>query len=179
MGYKSYRIITKNPLVNIVQTSHERNDAFITNDGKDAVVFLGLGTSKYLVDYIGLTIKLPFRFVHPSRWKENTIRYIKSKWSTFRLWFGDYILRNKIYVSKFSRDCDMVESSSILIFKNRKEFEDWKEIEYEWAEGTLSINRISEEEYNDRLMAYGGTQSRSRDRIMEAFENGRGWSVEV
>ena len=75
-----------------------------------------------------------------------------------------------IYAFSFSRDCDMCESTSYHKFESQKEYDDYEENLYEWAEGSTYINEISEEEY----LAHCNQQSRTRDRIMEAYENGNG-----
>ena len=49
------------------------------------------------------------------------------------------------------------------------------ESEWEWVEGRTAIDIISEEQWLYEVREYG--QSSSRDRIMEAYENGRGNSV--
>jgi hypothetical protein len=174
-GRISYKIITKNPILNMVSVEKYRHDILVFEHAKNTHISLGLGQSNYLMDFIALTITLPFRFVNPLKWRLNTIQHFKA----FKVWFGDYILRNKIYVSKFERDCDMVESYSVHDFKSRKEFDAWVDGCYEWAEGALSISRVSKAEYHAYILEYKGTSAPLRDRAMEAYENGRGSNVMV
>ena len=78
----------------------------------------------------------------------------------------------KLYAVRFSRDCDMCESY------HRTEFRNWFAYQYalihmyDDAEGPQSITLISKEEYE-------GFESHTRDRVMESFENGNGFSIYV
>jgi len=75
-----------------------------------------------------------------------------------------------IHVIKWSRDCDCAESTSRHFFESRAEFEQWENSVYDWAEGPVSVKIVSRDEYEDFEPYF-------RDRVMEAYENGRGISV--
>jgi hypothetical protein len=82
-----------------------------------------------------------------------------------------------IYYSIQSIDCDMVESYRVYkstYFKKLKDWDDYVEKTYVWAEGPTSIEMLTKEEYELAL-----DQEYSRDRIMEAYENGHGSSIIV
>jgi len=79
-----------------------------------------------------------------------------------------------VYLHICTRDCDMVESDYTSFW----EVADWNEWTAEidrfsdGLEGPCSMNLISREEHK-------GHQTTSRDRVMEAYENGRGNSIYV
>lgn len=77
-----------------------------------------------------------------------------------------------IYVYTWSRDCDCVESDRVDHLKSRKDFEKYCEECYLEAEGPVRVQIISREEFD-------GFKSSTRDRIMEAFEDGRGTRATV
>lgn len=85
--------------------------------------------------------------------------------------------KKPIYWSLFSRDCDMCESTSFGKSKNYREHEDWLNDpdEWDWVEGATSVDIISRDEW----LHHVGEPVRVRDRIMEAYENGRGNSIYV
>lgn len=80
-----------------------------------------------------------------------------------------------IYVSEWSRDCDMCESTRVCKFQSIKAYYKAEQSFAEGLEGAGSFCVISKEQYDDERRE----PTRSRDRIMEAFENGRGWSIYV
>lgn len=82
-----------------------------------------------------------------------------------------YVVDGKVPVAVWSRDCDCVESTELYwveanipaLFKfERKQFDD--------AEGPVSVNVVT-------LATAAHFQPSSRDRILEAFENGNRYSV--
>lgn len=80
-----------------------------------------------------------------------------------------------IYYDYYSRDCDMCERSYVEKFQgSRKAYKKMKENAYEWAEGPMEFNEISKDEYNQRAGIVN-----TRDRILEAYENGNGTSIYV
>jgi len=79
-----------------------------------------------------------------------------------------------IYMDYFSRDCDMCETSSVSKFPNYYSYRVAEASQAEWADGPFSYTPISKNEYKDRK----GFSS-SRDRILEAYENGNGNSIYV
>ncbi len=83
-----------------------------------------------------------------------------------------------IYASVWSRDCDMCESTSVFKTQSLKKYNKRIQDAYEWAEGPVSFNIISKEEY-DAFKKPGNQLGRTRDRIMEAYENGNGTSIYV
>lgn len=90
-------------------------------------------------------------------------------------WLCDKGFREPIYVVKFSRDCDMVEAYYFLKFYTKKAFEEYEINAYEWAEGPVNFSIVSQHEWEQAHLEYTGP----RDRILEAYENGRSWSIYV
>jgi hypothetical protein len=80
-----------------------------------------------------------------------------------------------IYVKAWSRDCDMCESTRVYKFQSIKAYYKAYDSFCEWLEGPGSFHLITKDEYDDEMRE----PTRSRDRIMEAFENGRGYSIYV
>jgi hypothetical protein len=83
-----------------------------------------------------------------------------------------------IYASVWSRDCDMCESTSVFKTQSLKKYNKRILDAYEWAEGPMSFSIITKEEY-DAFKKPGNRLGRTRDRIMEAYENGNGTSIYV
>ena len=83
-----------------------------------------------------------------------------------------YVLPGTVYFIHWSRDCDMCEGSRAVRVFNEKAYQAYIEKAYEWAEGPNTFERIGKEEYEN---FHGFT----RDRIMEAYENGNGNSIYV
>ena len=84
-------------------------------------------------------------------------------------------LYKPIYYYHFSRDCDMCERSYVDKFQgSRKAYETYKNMCYEGAEGPMSFEEINKSEYEE---SKGITHT--RDRILEAYENGNGNSIYV
>ena len=82
-----------------------------------------------------------------------------------------------IYYECFSRDCDMCESHSYNEFEgSKKQFDKMVEKAYEGAEGAMWFKEITKEEY-DAIDSDDMTST--RDRVMEAYENGNGNSIIV
>ena len=90
--------------------------------------------------------------------------------------FTHKVRKQPVYTVVETTDCDMCTSTSFVKYENGFEYIAYQEDEsnFEWLEGPYSENFISEEEY----LEYQG-QSFTRDRIMEAYENGNGNSVVV
>lgn len=80
-----------------------------------------------------------------------------------------------IYVSAWSRDCDMCESTRVYKFQSIKAYYKAYNSFGESLEGPGSFDIITKEQYDGERRE----PTRSRDRIMEAFENGRGYSIYV
>jgi len=127
--------------------------------------------------------KLKFRFKNfwlIGNYDTKYKRYIRWEWlkqvnlTEFKLWWSECVLRKPIYAEYFSRDCDMCEVSGYEVFKSRKEFNSYCRSAYENAEGETWVSRTSKRNYEQY-----GNEVHTRDRIMEAFENGRGTSVWV
>lgn len=78
----------------------------------------------------------------------------------------------KVYWACWSRDCDMCESTSRGFSYGHKAYNKMLDgVEY-WAEGPVEYTLLSKAEYED-------VETGSRDRIMEAYENGNGSSIYV
>jgi hypothetical protein len=81
-----------------------------------------------------------------------------------------YVVNGKMFVYIWSRDCDCVESECIRkvnvcnmdLYINRVA---------ESAEGAMRVYRVTEQEYLEYV------QPQPRDRILEAFEEGRNYHV--
>ena len=86
--------------------------------------------------------------------------------------FLDKLFLEHIYYVQWSRDCDMFESTNASICYGRKAYIKMQEDACDWAEGPMSWNEISKEEYEE-------FQPDHRDRVMEAYENGNGKSIWV
>lgn len=80
-----------------------------------------------------------------------------------------------IYVSSWSRDCDMCESTRVSKYQSIKAYYKAEQQFGESLEGPGSFCIISKEEYDNERRE----PTRSRDRIMEAYENGNGYSIYV
>jgi hypothetical protein len=80
-----------------------------------------------------------------------------------------------IYVKAWSRDCDMCESTRVYKFQSIKAYYKAYDSFCEWLEGPGSFHPITKDEYDDEMRE----PTRSRDRIMEAYENGNGTSIYV
>ncbi len=80
-----------------------------------------------------------------------------------------------IYVKAWSRDCDMCESTRVYKFQSIKAYYKMYDNFCEWLEGPGSFYLITKNEYDDEMRE----PTRSRDRIMEAYENGNGTSIYV
>lgn len=92
-------------------------------------------------------------------------------------WYNMNFNTKPIYYMISSTDCDLCESTSFGKSKNYKEHylylndsDSW-----DWVEGRVSIDEISEDEY------FQGLDMRIplRDRVMEAYENGNGRNINV
>jgi hypothetical protein len=91
----------------------------------------------------------------------------------------DRLRYKPIYYSYFSRDCDMCESEYHAVFtKGKKAWREYVDSEIEGAEGPIGICIVTKQEYEEWLM-YSGGKAYSRDRILEAYENGNGRSIYV
>ena len=74
--------------------------------------------------------------------------------------------RRVVAVSVWSRDCDMVEGTSLsYVLAHHAAYEKWANHEYEWAEGPMSFTILTPEEA-------GQFEPVFRDRIGEAWDNG-------
>lgn len=75
-----------------------------------------------------------------------------------------------VYAAIWFRDCDCAEASYARKFENEKEFQIWRDDFYESAEGPCSATRCTKEQYE-------AFEESTRDRALEAFEDGRGTAV--
>jgi hypothetical protein len=81
-----------------------------------------------------------------------------------------------VYYTLFTRDCDMCESTTFGKSKNYREHYNWLNDYERWdCEGSTSVNEIDKDEYD----YYVDEPVVVRDRVMEAYENGRGCSTTV
>jgi hypothetical protein len=78
----------------------------------------------------------------------------------------------KVYAARFSRDCDMFERTWAQEYPNIWAFKLAVRHVYDDAEGEQPITRITKKEYDEFEPSH-------RDRVMEAYENGRGNSIYV
>lgn len=84
-----------------------------------------------------------------------------------------------VYARCGSRDCDHVSSTNVHYFDSRAEFERWEESQYEGADGPISIREIYKAEYDKFVRENGSEYGPQRDHILEAFEDGHPWRVNV
>ena len=98
-------------------------------------------------------------------------RYWRAR-EDFPQWL-DRQLYEAIFYICWSRDCDMCESTSRGVVYGEKNWDKMMEHTAEWAEGPVSYDRISKEEYEEFV------NPGNRDRVMEAYENGNGNSIYV
>lgn len=91
-----------------------------------------------------------------------------------------WMLHQPIYYSYFSRDCDMCETAGVnKMYGTYRKYLKMVSDFYEDAEGACSISIITADEYHEQ-MAYEEENGRYfRDRVLEAYENGRGNSIYV
>lgn len=89
----------------------------------------------------------------------------------------DKVLYKPFYYHYFSRDCDCCEREYCAEWtEGKKKYLKWCEMEFRAAEGPTSIHVIPKEEYEQWLEFTEG-RTQTRDRVLEAFENGHGTSV--
>jgi len=114
---------------------------------------------------------------HPKYLAYKLLKKYYTTIANLKLWFRDDILRKPIYWHCWSRDCDMCEASSFGVTYGRKSWNKTVDEFYEYAceEGPGQIYRITEEEFHIN----GGEGTSTRDRVMEAYENGNGTSIWV
>jgi len=79
-----------------------------------------------------------------------------------------FAMRGPIFTRWFSRDCDLNESIWYRKFDNGTELLEYENTRMEAAEGPVNWTTVDASEYHERTFAG------SRDRILEAFENGNG-----
>jgi hypothetical protein len=89
----------------------------------------------------------------------------------FAFWFKYYVLRSKVYFEASTTDCDCVTSEWDGICENIWAYKEMEQDIYESAEGATGVSIISKKEYRD--------YHHTTDHIMNAFENGRGRSINV
>lgn len=102
------------------------------------------------------------------RWSDRTEKKVEH-------WYR-YNFENKpIYYSVTSMDCDLCESTSFGKHKNYREYYDWltDADAWDWVEGRTSVDLHSKEDWE----YYNEQPRRTRDYIMEAYEDGRGRNV--
>ena len=80
-----------------------------------------------------------------------------------------------IFVKGWSRDCDMCESTRVYKFQSIKAYYKAYDSFGESLEGPGSFSIITKEQYDEERRE----PTRDRDRILEAFENGNGYSIYV
>ncbi len=105
------------------------------------------------------------------RFRSIRSRYWRAR-EDFPQWL-DRQLYEAIYYTCWSRDCDMCESTNTGVVYGEKNWEKMMDHTGEWAEGPVSYDRISKEEYKEF------ENPGIRDRVMEAFENGNSSSIYV
>jgi hypothetical protein len=121
-------------------------------------------------------------------WLRST-KFYKRFWCPFIYWpacnaiesFTDWFLRNAsklpgrtVYAQRFSRDCDMFERTWVVEYKNGFAYRYAARHIYDDCEGAESICRITKDDFKER-----DGHDITRDRTMEAYENGNGNSIWV
>jgi hypothetical protein len=117
--------------------------------------------------------------------KRELFRWVQNKyyWTLYRIvdtkdivkrWMNK-LLYKPIYYRYWSRDCDMCEVEWVGIFYgSKKAFVRMAQECMESAEGPTTFGYISKEMYEQEE-----GKTNCRDRVMEAYENGRGNSIYV
>jgi len=134
------------------------------------MVAINVGWYKILY-YRRLSVPTPKQLYNRVRFE--LIRSYNINRRNFKVWLKYKLLRSKVYYYWSSTDCDLCTASGYGSTNSIKEYNRVVESMYEDAEGSTSIYIVSKEEWED----YGDHQFRSRDRILEAYENGDGRKV--
>ncbi len=109
---------------------------------------------------------------------ESRLGYYRTTFREIRKLFRDLcefyrsLINETIYIYFWSRDCDMCESTTFHKFHGQKVLDRFLDMCSDDAEGPQGYERITKEEYDN------STDS-TRDRVMEAYENGMGNSIYV
>jgi len=141
--------------------------------GGYSILFVAVSEKVRLFFYLAVRPRLAIK--RRVRRFNNWCKYnLPRKKSQLKLWWNEVVLRQSIYYACSSTDCDMVSSSWYGVASNRKAYREVVDSLYESAEGSVGIGRVSKDEY----LEYGH-ERHTRDRVMEAYENGRGWSTYV
>ena len=93
--------------------------------------------------------------------------------SKLKFWYKYNLMRSPVYYYWHSLDCDLCSSGGYGECKNITEYQANEELFWECVEGPSGMRVISREEYLENK----DIEIRSRDYIMEAFEDGRGSNV--
>ena len=84
----------------------------------------------------------------------------------------DVITYRKVYYYRSGMDCDGVQFGGPVVYSNIRIARERMESDYQWSDGPLSFSRMTRLEYRE-------AESFTRDRGMEAFEDGHShcWRV--
>jgi hypothetical protein len=140
---------------------------------------IAVGCDRLLALHLGNNIFV-IRWDRPTPFKTRVYR-VKVKFNklkdTITHWNNMNFNKQPIYWELFSRDCDMCESTSYGVSASYREHHEWltNPDNWDWVEGATSVNEISKDDYDSEV----NQPRRIRDRVMEAYENGRGNSIYV
>jgi len=105
-------------------------------------------------------------------------KYRIEKWfnnnkSKFNYWWHYKVLRSPAYYYWYSMDCDLCSSEGYGKSKNISEYLENERDFWDSVEGRSDMHLVSKEEY----LEHKDIEFKSRDYIMEAYENGNGRNV--
>jgi len=129
----------------------------------------------YILSFYTFEMKTPKQLWYTMKFRFR--RWLSKTETRLEHWYR-YNFENKtIYYSVTSMDCDCCESTSFGIHRNYREYYDWlnDESEWDWVEGRTSVDLHDKDEWE----YYNDQPRRTRDYIMEAYEDGRGTHVNI
>lgn len=112
-----------------------------------------------------------FNYRSPIWYYGTTIYQIKQFFRAIREFYLS-LTTETIYIYYWSRDCDMCESTTFHKIHGQKALNRFLDVSAQDAEGLQGYDTITKEEYDNSTSSF-------RDRVMEAYENGRGTSIYV
>ena len=110
-------------------------------------------------------------------WKYDLTRWIQKTKQRAKHWYRYNFEKEIIYYSVTSMDCDLCEATNFGTKSSYKEYHDWMNDSdaWDWVEGRTSVQLHTKDEWEE----YNEQPRRTRDYIMEAFEDGRGSHVTI
>lgn len=103
---------------------------------------------------------------HHNKEVESLKKQIRSLQNDYQL----LLLNQPVYAVVWARDCDCFESTFARSWESERDFQLWLEDFANHAEGPFSVERCEKQDLEE-------FQTITRDRVMEAYEDGNGFSV--